>query len=217
MTVSIADMRKDYKLASLDEKNVSHNPIAQFEKWFNEAVNAEVLEPTAMTLATASIQSNGVVRPSARIVLLKGYDANGFVFFTNYKSHKALALASNNSAGLLFHWKELERQVRIEGKVEKVSESESDEYFTSRPLLSRLGAWASQQSEVITSREQLEKQFTIEKEKFGENVPRPPHWGGYRLFPDHFEFWQGRESRLHDRICYELANGTMWKVNRLSP
>ena len=217
MSIAIADIRKDYKLLSLDEESVASNPIKQFEKWMHEAISAQISEPTAMTVATAHVHTNGIIKPTARIVLLKEYDENGFVFFTNYKSNKAQALETNSFASLLFHWVELERQVRIEGRVEKVSDEESDAYFLSRPLLSRLGAWASHQSEIIINRDQLEKQFAIVKDKFGDNVPRPSHWGGYRVIPHNLEFWQGRESRLHDRICYEWEPQGNWKINRLSP
>lgn len=217
MSISVADIRKEYKLATLDETSVLPDPIRQFEKWMHEAITAKIAEPTAMTVATAEVQTNGIIKPTARIVLLKGYDANGFVFFTNYQSNKAQALETNSCASLLFHWIELERQVRIEGRVEKVSNEESDAYFLSRPLLSRLGAWASHQSKIIANRDQLEKQFAIVKEKFGNDIPRPPHWGGYRVIPHHMEFWQGRESRLHDRICFQWEPEKTWKINRLSP
>jgi pyridoxamine 5'-phosphate oxidase len=215
--MSIADLRKEYKLASLNEADVAADPFQQFEKWFNEALRAELPEPNAMTLATAAVTAEGVVRPSARIVLIKGFDTRGFAFFTNYNSRKGQELAANSAASLLFYWIELERQVRIEGEVEKVEPEESEAYFGSRPLLSRIGAWASPQSEVIHDRPWLEERFVTMTEKFKDTVPRPPHWGGYRLKPDIVEFWQGRPSRLHDRILYRLQPHGGWKIERLSP
>lgn len=211
--MSIADLRKDYKLASLDEKEVSADPIAQFERWLNEAIAADLPEPTAMTLAT--IGSTG--RPAARIVLLKAADARGFAFFTNYDSHKGQELAANPRAALVFHWVELERQVRIEGRVEKVAGEESADYFSNRPLLSRIGAWASPQSQVIASREWLEHQFAATRERFGDDVPLPPFWGGFRVIPEAMEFWQGRQSRLHDRLCYRHDPNQAWRLERLAP
>ena len=211
--MSIADLRKDYKLASLDEKEVSADPIAQFERWLNEAIAADLPEPTAMTLAT--IGSTG--RPAARIVLLKAADARGFAFFTNYDSHKGQELAANPRAALVFHWVELERQVRIEGRVEKVAGEESADYFSNRPLLSRIGAWASPQSQVIASREWLEHQFAATRERFGDDVPPPPFWGGFRVIPEAMEFWQGRQSRLHDRLCYRHDLNQAWRLERLAP
>lgn len=209
---SIADLRKEYSLERLDESDVSRSPFEQFGRWFDEAVKSELREPNAMTLATASTDG----RPSARIVLLKSFDAAGFTFFTNYDSAKGKALAANHNAALLFFWVELERQVRIEGTVTRVSAQESDEYYATRPVGSRLGAWASAQSAVIKSRTELEAQVEAFTKRFGDNPPRPPHWGGYRLAPSLFEFWQGRESRLHDRLQYVLA-GQDWKIQRLSP
>jgi pyridoxamine 5'-phosphate oxidase len=211
---SIAGIRKDYKLKSFNETDADANPFAQFTTWWKEALAAEIDEVNAMTLATASL--DGV--PTARTVLLKEYDVNGFVFFTNYESYKAQQLAENPRATLLFFWKELERQVRLTGLVEKVSEAESDEYFYSRPAGSRIGAWASPQSHPITSRQWLEaKVKTIEQQFADGNIPRPKHWGGYRVKPVIFEFWQGRESRLHDRIQYSLDEKGSWVLERLAP
>jgi len=189
------------------------NPIQQFTQWYEEAVAAEVPETDAMTLATATASGN----PSARIVLLKGFDERGFVFYTNYESRKAKELAENSRVSLLFYWMPIKRQVRIQGTVEKVSAEESDQYFHSRPLGSKIGAWASDQSEVIESREALEKRFEELGWKFSDNVPRPPHWGGYRVEPDTIEFWQGRENRLHDRLRYRLQADGSWLIERLGP
>lgn len=211
-TANIADLRKDYKLASLDEGDVAASPLAQFDKWFKEALKAELPEPNAMTLATCDAQA----RPSARIVLIKDYDERGFVYFTNYESHKAQDLAANNRAALLFFWPELERQIRIQGRVEKISAADSDDYYRSRPLASRIGAWASPQSQVISSRTTLEARVAAFEAEYGDNPPRPSHWGGYRVVPQVMEFWQGRRSRLHDRIQYRLNNG-VWKIERLAP
>lgn len=211
-TANIADLRKDYKLASLDESDVASSPLAQFDKWFREALKAELPEPNAMTLATCDAQA----RPSARIVLIKDYDERGFVYFTNYESHKAQDLAANNRAALLFFWPELERQIRIQGRVEKISAADSDDYYRSRPLASRIGAWASPQSQVISSRTALEARVSAFEAEYGENPPRPSHWGGYRVVPQVMEFWQGRRSRLHDRIQYRL-NNAVWKIERLAP
>jgi pyridoxamine 5'-phosphate oxidase len=209
----IADLRQEYARESLDEHNVALDPIAQFSRWFQEAMGSACAEPNAMTLATA--EQDG--RPSARIVLLKGFDARGFVFFTNYRSRKGRELALNPQGALLFHWIELERQVRIEGEVEMVAREESDEYYASRPLGSRLGAWASPQSEVIARREELQSRLSEVSAKFGDNPPRPEHWGGYRLAPDVVEFWQGRPNRLHDRVRYIRESATVWKIERLAP
>ncbi|RBJ76868.1 pyridoxamine 5'-phosphate oxidase [Pseudomonas sp. MWU12-2534b] len=205
----------NYPRASLDAAAVAHDPFAQFDRWFKEALAAKLPEPNTMTLAT--VGDDG--RPSARIVLIKGVDERGFVFFTNYESRKGRDLAAHPQAALLFYWIELERQVRIEGRVEKTSAEESDRYFASRPLGSRIGAWASEQSAVIDSRATLEAQEKAASERFGENPPRPPHWGGYRLVPDSIEFWQGRPSRLHDRLLYTRAANTApgWSISRLSP
>jgi len=209
----IADLRQEYARESLDEHKVALDPIAQFSRWFQEAMGSACAEPNAMTLATA--EQDG--RPSARIVLLKGFDARGFVFFTNYRSRKGRELALNPQGALLFHWIELERQVRIEGDVEMVAREESDEYYASRPLGSRLGAWASPQSEVIARREELQSRLSEVSAKFGDDPPRPEHWGGYRLAPDVVEFWQGRPNRLHDRVRYIRESATVWKIERLAP
>ena len=211
---SLAELRKNYSLGSLDVADVDRNPIRQFDAWFAQAVDAKLPEPNTMTLAT--VDSRG--RPSARIVLVKGVDEQGFVFFTNYESRKGRELADNPYASLLFYWIELERQVRIEGKVVKTSPAESDQYFESRPLGSRIGAWASEQSQVIESRAVLEAREKEISTQYGEHPPRPPHWGGYRLIPDAIEFWQGRPSRLHDRLLYtRSADGGDWQIARLSP
>ncbi len=210
--MKIADLRKDYKLAALDESDTAASPLAQFEKWLGEAIEADLPEPNAMTLAT--VGEDG--RPSTRIVLIKGIDARGPVWFTNYQSRKGRELAANPFAALQFHWVDLERVVRLEGRVEKVSEADSDAYFASRPLDSRIGAWASPQSEVISSRAVLVARAAEFGAKFLLNPPRPPHWGGYRLLPERVEFWQGRKSRLHDRILYQLENG-QWHKRRLAP
>jgi len=211
---SIADIRKDYKLKSLSENDVAADPIEQFGRWWNEAVQSELEEVNAMTLATAT--ANG--RPAARIVLLKDYNEEGFVFFTNYESHKGEEMKDNPYAALVFFWAALERQVRIEGTVEKVPAEESDAYFVSRPRGSRIGAWASPQSKVISNREVVEKNVTAMEQQFGEgDIPRPQHWGGYRVKPVLIEFWQGRPSRLHDRILYTADDAGKWKIERLAP
>jgi pyridoxamine 5'-phosphate oxidase len=210
----LAQIRKEYRLLSLDEKSINASPFKQFETWFNEALTANVLEPNAMTLATVSANN----RPSARIVLLKGFTDQGFTFYTNYMSSKGKDLAENPYCSLSFFWPELERQVRIEGVSERVSAAESDAYFNSRPRESRLGAWTSPQSSAIASRQILEERYkTIEKEYAGQDViKRPKQWGGYLVKPFLIEFWQGRPSRLHDRILYTLAEGS-WKLSRLAP
>jgi pyridoxamine 5'-phosphate oxidase len=193
---------------------VDNNPFAQFDKWFKEAVKSEIPEVNAMTIATANKQG----RPSARMVLLKQFDENGFVFFSNYESAKAKDLDVNPQAALLLFWEPLERQVRITGTVEKISATQSFEYFRTRPIDSQLGAWASQQSSEISARSLLEKAFVEMLEKFKNGqIPLPPQWGGYRVIPDEFEFWQGRTNRLHDRISYKKQPGNSWKIVRLSP
>lgn len=209
---AIAHLRKDYALRTLDEADVDRDPLKQFGLWMVEAIHAQVPEPTAMTLATVDAKA----RPSARIVLLKGVDPKGFVFFTNYESRKGRELDANPFAALTFLWKELERQVRIEGKVEKVSAEESSAYYLTRPLGSRIGAWASPQSRVIENRAWLEKRWETLGAEHGDDPRRPPHWGGYRLIPEYLEFWQGRMSRLHDRIAYNRL-GSAWEIARLAP
>ncbi|MHA7681351.1 pyridoxamine 5'-phosphate oxidase [Cupriavidus sp. PET2-C1] len=209
----LADLRRTYVLGSLSESDVAPDPISQFQRWFDEAIHAKLPEPNAMTLAT--VDADG--QPSARIVLLKAMDAQGFTFFTNYESRKGLDLAANPRAALLFHWVQLERQVRVEGRVEKVTDSESDAYYATRPLGSRLGAWASEQSREVADRTVLEQREAEFRAKFGDNPPRPAHWGGYRLVPTRIEYWQGRPSRLHDRIAYRLAPDGSWQIVRLSP
>jgi pyridoxamine 5'-phosphate oxidase len=210
---SIAELRREYARARLDEKDVSRDPFAEFARWFTEAQTAAVEEPNAMTLATATPDG----RPSARVVLLKGFDERGFVFFTDYRSRKGEELEANPHAALAFYWAEVERQVRIEGTVTRTSMEESELYYRTRPLGSRLGAWASHQSRTIASREALEADLREVEHRFnGPDVPLPSHWGGYRVSPLSFEFWQGRESRLHDRIRY-LREGERWRIQRLSP
>ena len=212
--MSIADIRKEYKKAFLSEKDVHPSPIAQFDQWWNEAVTAEIEEINAMTLASVAPDGS----PSARIVLLKGFDDKGFVFFTNYDSRKGNELNSHPQVSLLFFWKELERQVRIEGKAVKVSSHESDEYFLSRPLDSQIGAWASPQSQVIASRDVLEENMQKMREYFEQTaMKRPPHWGGYCVIPEKIEFWQGRPGRLHDRIQYSHDKEGNWQLVRLAP
>ncbi len=211
---SIADLRKDYQLQSLSEKEVDVKPLQQFEKWWNEAVIAQIPEVNAMTLATCS--ADGI--PSARIVLLKGFTEKGYTFFTNYNSFKGQQLAENPRACLVFLWKELERQVRITGIVEKTSENESDAYFNSRPLGSRIGAWTSPQSQVIENRAWLEaEEYNFQQKFAGIDIKRPAHWGGYTVKPICIEFWQGRPSRLHDRIQYMLSEDGTWNIERLAP
>ena len=209
--MSVADLRQVYQKSVLLESDAAASPFEQFAQWFEQALTAQVPEPNAMTLATVDADS----RPSARIVLLKGYDERGFVFYTNYASRKGQNLAIQPWASLLFFWQPLERQVRIEGPVERVSAQESDEYFHSRPVSSRIGAWASQQSQP-TTREALEAREAEFNARYGDAPPRPEHWGGYRLRPERIEFWQGRPSRLHDRLSYE-RQGDDWRITRLSP
>jgi pyridoxamine 5'-phosphate oxidase len=211
-TTNLADLRNNYMLASLDESDVVATPLGQFDKWFNEALNSQLPAANAMTLATCDAEA----RPSARIVLIRSYDERGFVFFTNYESHKGQDLTANNRASLLFFWPELERQIRIQGRVEKISAAMSDDYYSSRPLASRINAWASPQSHVLPSRTALEARVSAFAAEYGENPPRPAHWGGYRVVPQVVEFWQGRVDRLHDRILYRLNNGD-WKIERLAP
>ena len=211
--VNIADLRKEYKLRSLLEKDVDPDPIKQFQLWWNEAMMSNIEEPNAMTLAT----SNSKGKPSARIVLLKGLSNEGFAFYTNYESRKGKELKENPHASLLFFWKELERQVRVEGTVSKADEEKSNEYFSSRPAASKLGAWSSPQSSVIKSRDELDENVKKYQQQFGEgNIPKPQHWGGYVVKPTLIEFWQGRPSRLHDRIQYTLLADGRWKIERLA-
>ena len=213
MARNVADLRKEYTRAGLTESDVAPDPVEQFRRWFDEALEADLHEPNAFVLATAT--RDGL--PSARVVLLKGLDERGFVFYTNYEGRKGRELEDNPRAALLFYWGELERQVRIEGTVSRVSAEESDAYYASRPRGSRLGAWASEQSRVVEGREVLESRIgDLEAEYEGREVPRPPFWGGYRVEPEAIEFWQGRENRLHDRIVYRRESGS-WKTERLQP
>lgn len=210
---NLQNLRQDYRVASLSEIDVDQNPFLQFKKWFSDAVDAQLYEPNVMTFATAD--SDG--KPSARIVLLKGFDENGFVFYTNYDSKKAKDLIENPQAAVVFFWAELERQVRIEGIVSKVDKEVSEAYFHSRPIGSQIGAIASPQSSVITDRSILEdKVVTLTAQYEGKEIPKPDNWGGYLIEPKHIEFWQGRSSRLHDRITYDFTDGS-WKINRLAP
>ena len=213
--MNLRDLRREYTRASLDESSVARDPVAQFRHWMDEARSGGLVEPNAMTLATATRDG----QPSARIVLLKGFGKDGFVFFTDYRSQKGRELEENPVASLLFHWVELERQVRITGPVEKVPRPLSEEYFLTRPLGSQLGAWTSHQSTVLPEgRGQLEERLQQVAERFADGaIPCPPHWGGYRLVPVVFEFWQGRENRLHDRIRYAWPGPEGWTIERLSP
>jgi pyridoxamine 5'-phosphate oxidase len=213
-SMSIADLRQEYMFRGLDESDLDPDPFVQFRSWFDQAVAAQVPEPNAMTLATAGADC----RPSARLVLLKGFDASGFVFYTNYESRKARELAANPWAALVFFWPQLARQVRIEGRVEPVAPHESDAYFHSRPRGSQLGAWASHQSQVISSRAVLDQRMQELTAAYqARPVPRPPYWGGYRLAPTLVEFWQGRPNRLHDRLRYRRLEDGGWLIERLAP
>lgn len=214
MKRNIADIRKDYQLQSLLETDIAEDPVTQFSRWWDDAEKSQLDEINAMTLATAS--ASGL--PDARIVLLKSFSEEGFVFFTNYNSQKGKELAENPRACLVFFWKELERQVRVMGSVEKVSAQESDAYFNSRPAGSRVGAWASPQSSVIESRSVIENNIAAVEARFaGTNISRPPHWGGYIVVPELIEFWQGRSNRLHDRLQYSKTENGGWKAERLAP
>jgi pyridoxamine 5'-phosphate oxidase len=210
--MDIADLRKSYERDALDETASAADPLDQFDHWFRQALTAQLPEPNAMTVATVGADG----RPSTRVVLIKGYDARGIVWYTNYQSRKGRELAAQPFAALQFHWVELERVVRIEGTVERTGDDESDAYYASRPLDSRIGAWASPQSEVISSRAVLVANAAREAARHGLHPPRPPHWGGYRLVPDRWEFWQGRKSRLHDRLRYRLGDDR-WVRERLAP
>ena len=209
---NLADLRKSYEREKLEEADVAQDPLEQFTRWMQQAIDAQIPEPNAMTLATVSKEN----RPSTRPVLIKGCDERGIVWYTNYESRKARQISRNPWASLQFHWVELERVVRIEGKVEKVSTEESEAYYRSRPLDSRIAAWASPQSEVIADRKALEKRVEELNRKYGENPPLPPNWGGLRLVPERWEFWQGRKNRLHDRIVYRREKGN-WVRERLAP
>lgn len=208
----VSQLRHEYTAGSFTEKNAAKSPFDQFQKWFDDAKEIGVLDPTAMTVCT--VGADGM--PSARVVLMKAFDENGFVFYSNFESHKGCDLAQNPKAAILFFWDTLERQIRITGEVEKVSPEESFAYFDTRSYTSRVGAWASKQSRPLSSRYKLLREVAVMMAKYPVNVPLPPHWGGYRLKPQNFEFWQGRESRLHDRIVYE-KNGNEWKTGRIYP
>jgi pyridoxamine 5'-phosphate oxidase len=210
----VARLRQEYTRTGLDESDAAPDPIEQFRGWFDDALAADLHEPNAMTLATATPEG----RPSARTVLIKGFDERGFVFYTNYEGRKARELEANPQCALVFYWGELERQVRVEGRAGRVSEEESDAYFTSRPRGSQLGAWASEQSRPVEDRGTLERRLReLEREYEGREVPRPPFWGGYRVEPETVEFWQGRENRLHDRLLYRRSGDGGWKRERLQP
>jgi pyridoxamine 5'-phosphate oxidase len=211
--MKVADLRQSYERSVLAEQNANPNPTVQFQSWFQAAVDAQILEPNAMTLATVSDS-----KPSARVVLLKDFDERGFVFYTNFQSRKGQELDRNPAAALVFWWGQLERQVRIEGIAMRVSDAEADEYFQSRPKGSQLGAWASDQSQVIEGRDGLEDRLhQLEQDYRDRPISRPDHWGGYRLVPHSFEFWQGRPNRLHDRLCYRQNDSGVWRIERLSP
>lgn len=208
----LRDIRKQYLFSTLDENTALPNPFDQFEIWLQEAIESDQIEPTAMVISTVDEH----LQPHSRVVLLKEFNAKGFVFYTNFEGHKAQQMAQNNKVSLTFFWPSLERQVRVLGLAEKISETISSSYFNSRPIESQLGAWASPQSQLIRSKDFLEKQFQYYKQKFGENVPKPPHWGGYVIVPSSFEFWQGRPNRLHDRLLFTI-DGNDWKIERLAP
>ncbi len=210
----VKKLRREYSGEPLDEAAVDRDPFSQFEKWLEAAVKAELTDPHAMVVATAS----RAAKPSARVVLLRGFDRNGFVFYTNYTSRKGTEILSNPNAAAVFFWSKLDRQIRIEGVIEKVSDEESDKYFQSRPRENQIAAWASSQSQIIASREKLDNIFKeFAKEFEGKPVPRPDNWGGFKLKPESFEFWQGRESRMHDRILYTLTEDNGWQISRLAP
>lgn len=212
--MNINELRKEYKFKSLNINDLNPNPFFQFSTWFREAQEAKVLEPNAMALATASLKG----RPSCRMVLLKEVDSEGFLFFTNYDSRKGKDLSHNPFGCITFYWKELERQVIIDGKIEKLDRQASENYFASRPRGSQLGTWASHQDQIVHSREELEKNYRHFEEMYrGKQVPIPPYWGGYRLVPERFEFWQGRIHRLHDRLCYLRTSDNQWEIDRLAP
>jgi pyridoxamine 5'-phosphate oxidase len=212
--MQIADLRQDYKAKTMEYADMNPNPIQQFNNWFDEALASKLLEPNAMTLATVSSEG----KPSARVVLLKGLNADGFIFFTNYESRKGQNIDTNPNVALVFLWLELERQVRIEGVIEKISAEESEVYFHSRPHSSQLGAWVSPQSKVIEDRGVLEQTYLdLEREYKSKPIPKPENWGGYRVKPNLIEFWQGRSSRLHDRMCYQVQEDGNWQIVRLAP
>jgi len=209
----LRDIRKQYEFSALKEEEADTNPLLQFEKWLTEAIASNEQEPTAMILSTVDKQ----LQPQSRVVLLKDFGADGLVFYTNYHSNKAIEINHNPGVAALFYWESLERQVRIAGKAAKIPEQVSDEYFSSRPADSRLGAWASEQSTVIPSANYLQQQLAYYQQLFGENIPRPPHWGGYLIRPESFEFWQGRPDRLHDRLLYRKDDDGVWLIQRLAP
>jgi pyridoxamine 5'-phosphate oxidase len=213
MKLSLAELRREYSAHGLLEEEMDPDPLVQFKRWFEDILNSTILEPNAMILATST--PDGI--PSARVVLLKGFDESGYLFFTNYESRKAQELALNPRAALVFYWPEVGRQVRLEGRVEKASMQESEAYFRTRPRESRIGAWASRQSSVLPDRKSLEERFNQFHQRYpGEEIPLPPFWGGYRVVPHAYEFWQGRENRLHDRIAY-IRQDHLWRMERLSP